>query len=269
MVIITGTNLNNTLTGTDENDIIFGKAGNDTISGLGGDDGLFGEAGDDTINGNNGNDFLDGGNGSDNIDGGNGNNLIFGGNGNDILGVGFEIGNFTNFIFGGNGDDSLRGGNGSETLYGEDGNDYLFGFFGNDTLNGGAGNDRLEGSFISSGLNEIDRLTGGTGTDTFVLAGSGGAARSSSYIRGGNTNYALITDFNKSEDKIELATEEGDNRQAVEIKYSLGAAPSGLPGGTGIYVDNLGLGAPDLIAILQGVEPSSVSLSQPYFQFVF
>lgn len=246
MTVIFGTSSNDNLTGTEQNDIIFGKAGSDTLSGLGG------------------NDVLDGGDGSDNIDGGNGNNLILGGNGNDnIFG-----GNGSNNIFAGNGDDTVRGREGSETLYGEDGNDNLFGFYGNDTLNGGAGNDRLEGSFISSGLNEIDRLTGGTGSDTFVLAGAGGAAFSSSYIRGGNSNYALITDFNKSEDKIELARREGDGRQSVEIEYSLGAAPSGLPQGTGIYVNNLGT-QPDLIAVLQGVNPNSVSLTEPYFQFGF
>lgn len=264
MAVIFGTSSNDNLTGTEQNDRIFGKAGNDTISGLGGDDGLFGEAGDDTLNGDNGNDFLDGGDGSDNINGGNGNNLILGGNGNDNI----NGGNGSNIVFAGNGDDNLNGGEGSETLYGEDGNDNLFGFYGNDTLNGGAGNDRLQGSFISSGLDEIDRLTGGTGTDTFVLAGSGGAAFSSSYIGGGNSNYALITDFNKSEDKIELARSEGDGRQSVEIEYSLGAAPSGLPQGTGIYVDNLGT-QPDLIAVLQGVSPDSVSLTEPYFQFGF
>lgn len=246
MTVIFGTSSNDNLTGTEQNDIIFGKAGSDTLSGLGG------------------NDFLDGGDGNDNIDGGDGNNLILGGNGNDnIFG-----GSGRNNIFAGNGDDTVRGGEGNETLYGEDGNDELYGFYGNDTLNGGAGNDRLEGSFISSGLNEIDRLTGGTGSDTFVLAGSGGAAYDSSYIRGGNSNYALITDFNKSEDKIELARTSGTNRYSVEIEYSLGAAPSGLPQGTGIYVDNLGT-QPDLIAVLQGVNPNSVSLSDPYFQFVF
>ena len=264
MAVFLGTGNNDTLTGTEQNDIIFGQAGNDTISSFGGDDSLFGEAGDDTIDGGNGNNFIDGGNGNDSIDVGNGNNLILGGNGNDnIFG-----GNGSNNIFAGNGDDSVRGGEGSETLYGEDGNDNIFGYYGNDILNGGAGNDRLEGSFISSGLNEIDRLTGGDGSDTFVLAGSGGAAYESSYIRGGNSNYALITDFNLSEDKIELARVSGTNRLSQDIEYSLGAAPSGLPQGTAIYVDNLGT-KPDLIAILQGVEPNSVSLSQPYFQFDF
>ena len=228
MAVFLGTGNNDTLTGTEQNDIIFGQAGNDTISSFGGDDSLFGEAGDDTIDGGNGNNFIDGGNGNDSIDVGNGNNLILGGNGNDNI----------------------------------------FGYYGNDILNGGAGNDRLEGSFISSGLEEIDRLTGGDGSDTFVLAGSGGAAYESSYIRGGNSNYALITDFNLSEDKIELARVSGTNRLSQDIEYSLGAAPSGLPQGTAIYVDNLGT-KPDLIAILQGVEPNSVSLSQPYFQFDF
>jgi hypothetical protein len=49
--------------------------------------------------------------------------------------------------------------------------------------------------------------------------------------------------------------------------YSLGASPQGLPGGTAIFANNLGT-QPDLVAILQGVDPGSVSLSEPYFKFV-
>ncbi len=85
----------------------------------------------------------------------------------------------------------------------------------------------------------------------------------------GNNDYALITDFNSSEDAIELAltefTSAGPSSTSQTVEYSLGAAPSGLPQGTGIYVENLGT-QPDLIGILQGVDPSSVSLTDSYFQ---
>lgn len=228
---------------------------------------LLGQEGNDTLNGDDGNDFLDGGNGNDFIDGGNGNNIIFGGNGNDSLsGGGNAISNDT--MYGEYGDDSLDGGYGEDVLDGGYGNDKLFGFFGNDTLNGGAGNDRISGSFLHTGINEIDRLTGGAGADTFVLGGGSNGELSPFYIRG-NSNYALITDFNKSEDAIELIKFEGDARHnsTVEVRYSLGAAPEGLAKGTGIYVNHQGQ-QPDLIAILQDVEPNSVNLSAKYFKLV-
>lgn len=268
MTVIFGTNADDSLTGTDEKDIAFGRAGNDTILGQDSDDVLFGGAGDDLIVGEDGNDLLGGGDGNDDIYGGNGNNLIFGGNGNDSLEVGFDIANqsATSFIYGGNGDDNLRSGYSDDNLYGEDGNDFLYGFLGNDTLNGGAGNDLLDGSFHSE--YEIDSLTGGAGADTFKLGGSiyGEAAP---YYRGDNRNYALITDFNKGEDTILLQRLEGDisHDSTVEVQYSLGAAPESLAQGTGIYVNNQGQ-QPDLIAILQGVAPDSLNLSESYFQIL-
>ncbi|HCF29045.1 MAG TPA: hypothetical protein DEV81_17995, partial [Cyanobacteria bacterium UBA11049] len=102
-----------------------------------------------------------------------------------------------------------------------------------------------------------------------------GFARAPLYVGGGNSDYALITDFNKSEDVIRLATTDGLPRLASDgqtvvatrVEYSLGASPEGLPQGTGIYVNNMGT-KPDLIGILQGVEPNSVSLTASYFKFV-
>lgn len=267
MAVITGTELDNTLTGTNQNDFIFGRAGDDTLSGLGGNDVLLGEKGNDTLNGNDGDDFLDGGDGNDDITGANGNNVIFGGNGNDSLSTGFTDG--ANSIFGGNGNDSLVGGYGDDNLYGEDGNDSLFGYLGNDILDGGAGNDRITGSFLYTAINEIDRLTGGKGADTFVL-GSLTAGGASPFYIGGKSNYGLITDFNKNEDTIELTKFEGATKyqsSPVVAQYSLGASPQGLAKGTGIYVNHQGE-QPDLIAILQDVDPNSVNLSANYFKFI-
>ncbi len=119
-------------------------------------------------------------------------------------------------------------------------------------------------------------MIGGAGKDTFQLWSSNGAFGSpsapsgigASYRFNGNVDYALIADFNKSEDTIELKTQDGYTiNSGVTVEYSLGASPSGLPQGTGIYVNNLGA-KPDLIAVLQGVDPSSLSLSEPYFKFV-
>ncbi|HEY9781786.1 MAG TPA: hypothetical protein V6D09_16815 [Leptolyngbyaceae cyanobacterium] len=128
------------------------------------------------------------------------------------------------------------------------------------------------------GYGQIDTLTGGAGADTFTLEDYSGIgfARAPLYAGSGNNDYALITDLNKSEDVIRLATTDGLPRLASDgqtvvatpVEYSLGASPEGLPQGTGIYVNNLGA-KPDLIAVLQNISPDSVSLSAPYFQFVY
>jgi Ca2+-binding RTX toxin-like protein len=214
-------------------------------------------------------------------------NFRFGTDGNDrILGTGNDPNNKTSdAIFGRGGDDTLIGGGGNDFLFGESGNDILTGGFGNDFLYGGDGDDRLAGtgaffpnptSQRSRGAGEIDTLIGGAGKDTFQLWSSNGAFGSpsapsgigASYRFNGNVDYALIADFNKSEDTIELRTKDGSTVDSgVTVEYSLGASPSGLPQGTGIYVNNLGA-QPDLIAILPGVDPNSLSLSESYFKFV-
>lgn len=253
MTVIFGTTGNDSLTGTEQNDSIFGLANNDNLSGLGGNDALFGGTGDDSL------------------DGGFGNDLLYGDDGNDSLG---DFSGGDDILFGGAGDDSLSDSSGSNRLYGDDGNDRLQSFGGNDTLVGGSGNDILDGTFGNTrGREEIDVLTGEAGKDTFILndalvRGFAGP----SYIGAGNNDYALITDFNKGEDVIELIRNEftfgGPFTSSQPVEYSLGASPSGLPQGTGIYVNNLGTG-PDLIAVLQGVSPESISLNEPYFQFAY
>jgi Ca2+-binding RTX toxin-like protein len=78
--------------------------------------------------------------------------------------------------WGGDGDDTLAGGGrtdrfwgqaGSDLLVGNGQSDSLYGGAGLDTLSGGSGNDRLDG-----GDDDIDdRLSGGSGADTFVTHG--------------------------------------------------------------------------------------------------
>ena len=179
-------------------------------------------------------------------------------------------------LIGGDENNSIYGGRGSDRLSGVAGSDAIVGSYGNDILDGGDGNDTLIGAgridqytgAVSRGAREIDLLTGGSGADTFVFAG--GSARGGggpSYRFNGNSDYALVTDFNKSEDIISLAKVEFSGSSSTAVEYSLGASPEGSPIGTGIYVNNLGA-QPDLIAILQGVDSNSVSLTEPYFQFV-
>ena len=86
------------------------------------------------------------------------------GEGDDILnGGGFDDVELT-------GDDRLYGGNGNDNLVGAFGNDILDGGNGDDIINGAGGDNMFGGS--SLGVGEIDTLTGGGGSDTFVLFGA-------------------------------------------------------------------------------------------------
>lgn len=209
---ISGEAGNDTITGGNGLDVIFGGDGNDIISGGSGNDRIFGENGNDTINGDAGNDIINSGDGDDLVSGGTGKDRIFGGAGSDQL-------------FGDAGNDSLNGDSGFDIIDGGDGNDFLFGGSEDDTLNGGAGTDTLDGgtgfdtlnggdgrdtltgvdTILGFGTGEIDTLTGGLGRDTFIL---GDATRvyydDGNALTTGESDYAFITDFNASQDTIQL-----------------------------------------------------------------
>jgi Ca2+-binding RTX toxin-like protein len=156
---------------------------------------IYGYAGNDSLEGDKGNDVLMGGDGFDGIvptplfpD----NDRLEGNKGNDRL-------------YGEQGDDLLDGGKGDDLLVGGKGNDWLIGGSGNDILCGTGATD------LFSSFNQIDKLTGGKGSDTFVL----GVAGFSYYLGGGNytpglplppatKGYAIITDFKASKDTIQL-----------------------------------------------------------------
>ncbi len=172
--LINGNNANNTLNGTDLNDVIEGYSGNDTIYAKGGNDAAYG---------GNENDFIDGGTGNDLLEGQNGNDKLYGGAGDDKLWGGSE----NDFLWGGSGNDSLDGGSGNDSLWGESGKDQLFGGDGDDILNG-YGFDN----------NEQDTLTGGKGLDRFIL----GDANNIFYANNGDSDFAVITDFNRAEGDV-------------------------------------------------------------------
>jgi Ca2+-binding RTX toxin-like protein len=223
---------NDVINGGDGVDVINGGDGNDRIIGGNGGDRIFGDAGNDNINGNAGNDNINGGDGADIISGDGGNDRVFGGSGDDDI-----FGNAGNdslngdagddLVEGGTGNDTIFGGTGfgNDTLSGGDGIDLLIGGAGNDYLSGGNGNDRLIGTeAFGSGFGfdsgESDTLTGGAGSDTFVL----GAGTQIFYRNGGQSDFALITDFNINQDLIELPlatkpssnfTEIGDAGQSI------------------------------------------------------
>ncbi|MGB3188458.1 MAG: calcium-binding protein [Limnoraphis sp.] len=270
---ITGTPDNDSLTGTNRDDSIKGLAGDDTIAGLGGDDTIEGNKGEDNIEGNEGNDQLDGGKDEDIIDGSQGddnlkgekaNDLLEGGEGNDLLEGGKDEdtlngGGGNDTLMGEKGDDLLDGGEGDDLLDGGDREDTITGGTGNDTLNGGDNDDVLIGvdpTASQPGMGEVDTLTGDEpgdeDDDIFVL----GDESQAYYDDGYEADYALITDFD-DKDVIQLSGSAGD--------YELGTSPTGLPGGTAIFLTTGGFD--ELIGIVENTSDLDLS-DDKVFNFV-
>ncbi|MEL6384006.1 MAG: calcium-binding protein, partial [Cyanobacteria bacterium J06626_18] len=259
-----GTDQDDTLIGTDINGLLSGKAGDDEIDTAGGDDIAFGGPGDDLIAGGLGNDVIRGGLGNDtlrgdlnnrspqsNIDGGD--DTIFGGDGNDRIG-------------GKSGNDTLSGEQGDDTIFGDAGNDSLSGGSGDDELIGGAGDDQLTGDqgddvltgvdpdSKTPGIGEFDQMTGGLGSDRFVL----GDRKRTYYLGQGEVDHAAIFDFSLAEgDVIQLHGEAAD--------YSLGAFTKGDIAGVDISTNNAG----ELVGSIVGVSLAELSLTDTaVFDFV-
>ena len=132
--------------------------------------------------------------------------------------VSFVVENFVN-VEGTENSDFIIGNNKNNQLSGNGGNDTLIGLFGNDTLDGGSGNDTLTGAdpdVQDTVRREKDILTGGSGTDKFVLGNESG----SFYNDFGNRDFAKITDFTFGE-QIQLGSGETynveQNRNGFEI----------------------------------------------------
>jgi len=202
------------------------------------------------IIGSDASELLNGFNVDDRIEGRGGNDTIFGFDDTDRL-----FGNQgTDLIYGNTGNDTINGGEGSDTIYGGKDNDLISGDLGSDFISGDIGNDTLIGvssTHDNPGLNEIDTLTGGEGTDVFILGNSSNVYYNSNLGFGGLSDYALITDFSFSEDFIQLKS---------GITYLTGLSP--IDSGTGIFIDSdnsLGLSNGDeLIAVLSNIEPTTV-----------
>ncbi len=98
-------------------------------------------------------------------------------------------------------------------------------------------------------LTGVQTLNATSAADTFIL----GDATEAYYDNMGIQDYALILNFDSSEDVIQLHGSAGD--------YLLGAAPSEVPQGTGIFLDNN-----ELVGVVSGV--SDLALDADYFSFV-
>lgn len=272
--VITGTTGNDVLTGTTAAETLVGQAGNDTLDAGGGNDILIGGAGVDKLTGGSGADvfrftnitdsyrstsaFSDvitdfdvtqdkidladlgftglgsGYNGTLQVSYNAASNRTYikdldadaNGNRFDLTLLGNLVNSLTadNFIF----KRVIEGTAGNDTLTGTAGDDTLLGGAGADSINGGAGADRIDGG---SGA---DILTGGAGADTFVFASRLDSYRN--YNTGGANLGDTITDFNVSEDRIDLAalgfTGLGDGRNNT-VYLTLNTA------GTKTYVKSL------------------------------
>lgn len=170
-------------------------------------------------------------------------------------------------FYGTSGNDKFDGGEGKDTLIGNGGNDILIGGNGDDTLYGAIGGNPFNNP-NSEEKNQVDTLTGGAGKDKFILGEAfsyKGSINASEYYddfnntTAGTTNYALITDFNSSQDVIQLG--------GTSVNYTLGSSPKDLPTGVGIYINKPNTEPDELIAIVQGVSPSSLSLTAGYFSY--
>lgn len=155
-------------------------------------------------------------------------------------------------------------GNGSSNvLTGNAEGNTLLGLAGNDLLEAQGGNDTLTGCEQSSGggRGQVDTLTGGSGNDVFVLGVRvGGTLLGSSIMFYGDSNtsspgqgdYALITDFLATRDKLQLAGAAKD--------YYLGA--SGVSGvdGQGLWARGTSAGSSDeLIAIIRSANSAALT----------
>ena len=128
----------------------------------------------------------------------------------------------------------------------------------NDTIIGGIGNDQIAGvtatgtTAANLGRGQIDVLTGGLGTDTFLLAD----IRGTFYNDGRATNqgsgdYARIMDFDHTIDKLQLRS-----GSQYLIRYNSAVSANEIFLGNG---DNLFTNADELIGRLQGANITAVA----------
>ncbi|MGF1539619.1 MAG: right-handed parallel beta-helix repeat-containing protein [Pleurocapsa sp.] len=164
-------------------------------------------------------------------------------------------------ISGTDGDSYLIGLNSNDILEGKGGEDYLDGGADNDTLYGGLGNDTLigggqrnslfggDGDDIFIGGKDQDLIEGGNGKDRYIIGDENNIYYSDSTWY----DHAIITDFELTEDTIQLRGEASD--------YTIKPANSQGIYGTGIFYEN------GLLAIVGGISPNDFSLDADYISY--
>ncbi|MEA5530490.1 cadherin domain-containing protein, partial [Dolichospermum sp. UHCC 0684] len=155
-------------------------------------------------------------------------------------------------------DDVIVGTSDSEGISGRDGNDNISGGAGNDQLSGQEGNDTLIGVNSTSatpGKGEVDVLTGGAGSDRFILGDFNWIGYDDGLSNNAGTNdYAQINDFN---------TSEGDIIQFKGASTDYLLVVSGAD--TRIFIDKPGTEPDELIGIIKN--QTGLSLTANYFAY--
>ncbi len=245
---------------------------NNLTTGTGNDSITFTGSFNETIATGDGNDTINGGRGQDNVNGG---NNINGGDENDLLIVNYSSNTYagtTTFPAGISSSIFESGGawSGSFSAYTNSSGNFdrvdfsnierfqITGTNANDTITTGGGNDIITGVNPNSstpGKGEIDSLTGGAGSDRFIL----GDATWIGYDDGNTTNagtsdYATIADFNTTDDTIQLRGASSD--------YLLTVSGSN----TKLYINKPGTEPDELIAVINN--QTALSLTASYFSYV-
>lgn len=292
--LLTGSLFRNDVQGLGGNDLITTFGGDDLISGGEGNDQINAGGGQNWVRGEGGNDlitlrgnfnFVSGGAGIDRITGetflSNGffgvsqrSDQLNGDEGNDSLsgagslsgGDGLDLVNGFGLLNGDAGNDRLTSSNTqtpnlTDRFIGGTGNDWFATSDGRDILDGGEGNDVLDaysgGLFIRGLIRfaDVDSLTGGAGSDQFVLGGQSDQSTSLRPFYLGQEASARLLDFNPQEDQIIL---QGRPQQYSLVRTAVG---------TRLLYSNPELGvANDEIAVLNGV--SHLSLTAAYFVYI-
>ncbi|WP_137909687.1 beta strand repeat-containing protein, partial [Dolichospermum planctonicum] len=237
-------------------------SGNDTIK--------LKESYSDSINTGSGNDTINTGLGQDTVNGGTGTDLLIVNYSSNSSGIESAIssngtGGFNGYFYAY--EDSvdfsnieqfqITGTELNDTIYTGNGNDTINGGGGDDTIDGGEGNDTINGvngTLLTAGLGEIDTLTGGTGSDRFILGNTTKAYYDDgNALTNGSNDYADITDFNTG-DIIQL--------QGTSSNYLLAVVGAD----TQILINKPNTEPDELIGIVRN--QTGLSLTGTYFSYV-
>lgn len=189
---------------------------------------------------------------------GGGNDTVQADDGNDVI----DAGDGNDRIRAGDGDDQVNGGAGDDSINTDQGSDLVIAGLGNDSITflGGGGEDILIGVDPENGAGrgEIDRFQENETSARFDLRSDGeifvlGSTETAFYVGEGNDDFAQIRNFNIELDHIQLngSAEQYEINRLRNVGFS----------GTGIFFEG------DLIAGLEGVRPSDISLDSEIFFF--